>query len=132
MRENLPKKRYVNNYPDVLKYFTSNFALVVDATLVGEDLMLLQYQMIDDAADITRKSKVVLAAFTTAHARSILYQHISKMKNPQNVLYCDTDSIMYIDEHVSGLDVHRDISIGSSLGDMTDKLPKTVKADNFF
>ena len=132
MRENLPKTRYVNNYPDVVKYFTSNFSRVIDATLVGEDLMLLQYQMIDDAADIPRKSNVVLAAFTTAHARSILYQHISKVKNPQNVLYCDTDSIMYIDEQVSGLDAHRDIPIGSYLGDMTDELPKTVTVDNFF
>ena len=132
MRENLPKTRYVNNYPDVVKYFTSNFSRVFDATLVEEDLMLLQYQMIDDAADIPRKSNAVLAAFTTAHARSILYQHISKVKNPQNVLYCDTDSIMYIDEQVSGLDAHRDIPIGSYLGDMPDELPKTVTVDNFF
>ena len=132
MRENLPKTRYVNNYPDVVKYFTSNFSHVIDTTLVGEDLMLLQYQMIDDAADIPRKSNVVLAAFTATHARSILYQHILKMKNPYNVLYRDTDSIMYIDDQVSGLDAHRDILIGSHLGDMTDGLPKTVTVDNFF
>ena len=87
--------------------------------------------MIDDGADIPRKSNVVLAAFTTAHARSILYQHIWKVKNPQNVLYCDTDSIMYIDEQVSGLDAHRDIFMGSYLGNMTDELPKTVTVDNF-
>ena len=39
---------------------------------------------------------------------------------------------MYIDEQVSGLDAHRDIPIGSYLGDMTDELPKTVTVDNFF
>ena len=39
---------------------------------------------------------------------------------------------MYIDEQVSGLDAHRDIPIGSYLGDMTDEFPKTVTVDNFF
>ena len=87
MRGNLPQTRYVNDYPVVVKYFTSNISRVIDATLLGADLMLLQYQMIDDAADIPRKSNVVLAAFTTAHARSILYQHILKVKKPQNILY---------------------------------------------
>ena len=71
--------------------------------------MLLQHQMIDDAAEIPRKSNVVLTAFTTAHARSILYQHMSKVKNPQNVFFCDADIIMNVDEQVSGLNAHRDI-----------------------
>ena len=39
---------------------------------------------------------------------------------------------MYNDEQVSGLDAHRDIPIGSYLGDVTDELPKTVTFDNFF
>ena len=39
---------------------------------------------------------------------------------------------MYIVEQVSGLDAHRDIPIGSYLGDMTEELSKTVTVDNFF
>ena len=34
MRENLPKTRDINNYTDVIEYFTSNTTGVLDATLV--------------------------------------------------------------------------------------------------
>ena len=130
MRENLPKRRYVNNYPDVVKSFTSNFSRVLDAALVGDDLMLLQFQLVDDAADVHRKSNVILAAFTTAHARAVLYQFISLVSKPENVLYCDTDSVMYIDDNPD--DGHRDIPLGSSIGEMTDEVPENVVIDHFF
>ena len=82
MRENLPKIRYVITYSEVVKLFTSNATKVLDAALFGNDLMLLQYQMIDDASDVPRKSNVNLASFTTANARVILYNYLSKVKNP--------------------------------------------------
>ena len=92
MRDNMPKTRYINSYREVVDYFTSRTKRVTDATLVGDDLMLLQYQLIDDAADAPRKTNVILAAFTTAHARIILYKNMQMVKNARNVLYCDTDS----------------------------------------
>ena len=136
MRENLPKTRFINNYRDVVNYFTSSTKRVLDATLVGDDLMFLQYQEIDDAADAPRKSNVVLAAFTTAHARSILYDYISKVKHPEQVLYCDTDSIMYVNE--TNFSIHEDdeitldIPTGNNLGEMTDELPKNVEILTFY
>ena len=73
MRENLPKTRYVKSYSEVVQFFTSNTTKILDAALVGDDLMFLQYQMIVDASDVPRKSNVILASFTTANARFILY-----------------------------------------------------------
>ena len=78
MRENLPKIRYIKNYTDVIEYFTSNTTGVLDATLVGNNLMYLQEKDIDDAADSARKSNVVLARFTTAHARTVLYGYMQR------------------------------------------------------
>ena len=98
MRENLPKTRYVKTSSEVVKFFTSNTTKVLDAALVGDDLMFLQYRVIDDASDVPRKSNVILASFTTANARVILYSYLSKIKNPSNILYCDTDSIMYVQD----------------------------------
>ena len=130
MRDNMPKTRYINNYKEVVEYFTSRTKRVTDATLVGDDLMLLQYQLIDDAADAPRKTNVVLAAFTTAHARVILLNNMHMVKNPQNVLYCDTDSIMYVqDMEISD---SPDINIGSGLGEMTNELPDDVIIDKFW
>ena len=130
MRDNMPKTRYVNNYREVVDYFTSRTKRVTDATLVGDDLMLLQYQLIDDAADAPRKTNVILAAFTTAHARIKLFNNMQLVKNPKNVLYCDTHSIMYV--HDQSLTDSPDISIGSGLGEMTDELPPDVLIDKFW
>ena len=82
MRENLPKTRYVNTYSEVVKFFTSNTTKVLDAALVGDDLMFLQYQMIDDASDVPRKSNVILASFTTANALVIFTAICQKSKTP--------------------------------------------------
>ena len=130
MRDNMPKTRYINSYREVVDYFTSRTKRVTDATLVGDDLMLLQYQLIDDAADAPRKTNVILAAFTTAHARIILYKNMQLVKNPRNVLYCDTDSIMYI--HDRSQSEIMDIPIGSGLGEMTNELPEDVLIDKFW
>ena len=124
MRDNMPKTRYVNNYREVVEYFTSRTNRVTDATLVGDDLMLLQYQLIDDAADSPRKINVILAAFTTAHARVILYENMQCVRNLKNILYCDTDSIMYVHDKSDGLE--QNIPLGSAMGEMTNELPDDV------
>ena len=82
--------------------------------------MFLQYQMIDDASDVPRKSKVSSASFTTANARVILYSYLSKIKNPSNIIYCDTDSIMYVQDSDYQSETP-DITTGSYLGDMTNE-----------
>ena len=130
MRDNLPKTRYVNNYREVVDFSTSRTKRVTDATLVGDYLMLLQYQLIDDAADAPRKTNVILSAFTTTHARIILLNNMQLVKVLKNVLYCDTDSIMYVrDKERCELP---DIPIGSSLGEMTDELPNDVLIGKFW
>ena len=99
-------------------------------TLVEDNLMLLQYQLIDDAADAPRKTNVILAAFTTAHARIIFIDNMQKVKNPKNVLYCDTDNIMQV--HDKTKSESPDILIGSGLGEMTNELPPDVMIDKFW
>ena len=86
MRENLPKTRYINNNTDVIEHFTSSTTRVLDATFVGNDFMYLQYKDIDDAAVSARKSNVVLAGFTTAHARTVLYVCMQRVKKTTNML----------------------------------------------
>ena len=92
--------------------------------------MLLHYRQIDDAADIPRKTNVILADFTTAHAQTILYKNMQKVKSARNNLYCDTDSIMYIE--VENQSEAVDIPIGTGLGEMTKELPKDVLIDTFW
>ena len=92
--------------------------------------MLLQYQLIDHAAEAPRETNVILGAFTTAHARIILYKNMQIVKNARRVLYCNTDSIMYI--HDKNQSEAVDIPIGTGLGEMTNELPEDVLIDKFW
>ncbi|CAB0043049.1 unnamed protein product [Trichogramma brassicae] len=58
---------------------------------------------------------VVLAAFTTAQARLILYESLARMNT--RVLYYDTDSIIYVSR-----EGEPDLPTGSMLGQLTDEL----------
>ena len=55
-----------------------------------------------------------IACFTTSHARLMLYNKIDYLK--EQVLYFDTDSIIYVDDGT------RNVKTGDMLGDMTDEI----------
>ena len=128
MRENLPKTSYVNSYADILNAFTSPETEVVDMYLVNPEVAVLQQKKKRQFPDLPTKTNVILAAFTTAHARTILYRYMSTLENvKERLCYCDTDSVMYL--HAPGLN---SIPTGSYLGDMTDELPSSVRIDEFY
>ena len=85
MLKKLSKLCHVKKFPDVVKFLTFITTKALDAALVGDDLMLLQYQTIGDAADVTRKSKLNLASIIPANASVILYNYLSKIKNLQRI-----------------------------------------------
>ena len=121
--------RYVNSYPEFVDFLTSRTKRVSDATLVGHDFTFLQYQLIDDAADAPRKPKVLLAAFITSYARIILLNKMQLVEDWKNVLYCDTDSIIFFrDKEEWEL---LDILIVSSLSEMNDEFPNDVLTDKY-
>ena len=87
--------------------------------------------MIDDASDVPWKSKVILASFTTAKACVILQNYLLKVKNPSNTLYCDTDSIMYIQKPLE-FSENPLFQTGSHRGEMTNGLAHDVDVDSFY
>ena len=93
--------------------------------------MFLQYQKIDDASDVPRKSNVLLASFTTENARVILNSYLLKLKNSSNLIYCETDSIMYVQDSDYKSETP-DIPTGSYLGEMTNELPDDVDVDSCY
>ena len=85
--------------------------------MVSEEIVRLQYESEDDFIEILPNTNVVLAGFTTAHARLKLYSYLGHLQT--NVLYYDTDSIIYIDDGRI-----TPITTGNYLGDLTDELAK--------
>ena len=61
-------------------------------------------------------SNVIIASFVTAYARLELFKYIHKLG--ENVLYYDTDLVIFIEDTENG----KCLQIGEYLGDMTDEL----------
>ncbi|KAL3976503.1 olfactory receptor [Sarotherodon galilaeus] len=60
-------------------------------------------------------NNVFIAAFTTAYARLKLYEYLEKLQ--RNVLYTDTDSLIYVVK-----EGEKPLQLGNFLGDLTDEL----------
>ena len=62
-----------------------------------------------------RSNNIFIAAFTTAYARLKLYDYLERLQ--RNVLYTDTDSLIYVVK-----DGETPLELGNYLGDLTDEL----------
>ena len=74
MRDNLSQIEYVDKYERLAEMFGSKTIDVEDAFVVGEDLVMVQFKDKDEFVSESSKTNVVMAAFTTAHARCCLYE----------------------------------------------------------
>lgn len=79
--------------------------------------MYVNYVLEDESVSPTPTANVVIAAYTTAQARLKLYSYLEQLK--ERVLYCDTDSIIFISRTDEW-----EPCCGKFLGDLTDELTK--------
>lgn len=96
---------------------------VNDMYFVDEKTAWVNWNYKDDArkCDVvssTQNLSLVTGAYTTAQARLLLYEQLHRLQH--RMLYCDTDSIIYIEN----VDVHNEYkpSIGMNIGDLTDEI----------
>jgi G:T-mismatch repair DNA endonuclease (very short patch repair protein) len=85
-------------------------------TCIGEDSLVVNYEVPDELKPTCNTINVVAAAFITAGARIRLYSYLDK--DPQSTLYMDTDSILYY----QSTDKAR-LPTGSYLGDLECEIP---------
>ena len=102
------------------------FSLISDAALdistlrlCTDDILEAVYTSVQENAVKGTKTNIFVAAFTTCHARLKLYESLDTLQ--QQVLYCDTDSVVY-----KWRPGQPSIAIGDFLGDMTDELDGDV------
>lgn len=102
------------------------FRLITDDTLeittlrlCTDDIMEVVYTSVQDNVPKSTKNNIFIAAFTTSYARIKLYQSLDKIQH--NVLYYDTDSVIY--QWKPG---QPSIPTGNYLGDMKDELDGDV------
>ena len=69
---------------------------VADARLVNDETTEVQYRNVGEFEEPDNKVNIVIAAFTTAYARLKLYDLLDLLQ--EQVLYYDTDSVIYVHE----------------------------------
>ena len=83
-----------------------------------EDYYIFTYKFVDDSMSTPGNTSVVVAAFITAYARLLLLKEMRLLhESGQEVLYCDTDSIVYVERANS----YRP-DIGPFLGQLSDEI----------
>jgi len=63
--------------------------------IMNDEMVKIVYKKVDDEQRIQPNTNIFIACFTTCWARLKLYQDGLSKLNPQQVLYFDTDSIIY-------------------------------------
>ena len=75
----------------------------------------MRYDFKDQFVDNPKNTNILIACFTTSHARLMLYEKLEELQD--KVAYFDTDSIIFIDDGTKSIETG-----GDMLGDLTDEL----------
>ena len=94
MRTNMPKIKIIDSIAQIVTMMTDPNINVTDLVPVNANLMLANYKLQDNIEPIMPNLSILIALFTTSHARLILYDSLQKLE-PKQALYLDTDSILY-------------------------------------
>lgn len=82
---------------------------------VNEETVEMRWKYVDEFVEISDKTNVIIAAYTTAQARLKLYGYLDMLGD--RLLYCDTDSIVF-----SSRPGEPEPPLGDYLGDLTNEV----------
>jgi hypothetical protein len=90
-RPNQPQTKVVNNYTEMWNLITNPQIEILGDTMIN-DMLIYNYQYVEDKMAKPGNTSVALAAFVTSYARLKLYDEIEKIEasTPGSVLYFDT------------------------------------------
>ena len=114
-RSNLTKTELVTDPNRLFELLSSEETEVPDIRLVNPETVEVQFKSAWGFEESNDKVNIVIAAFTTAYARLKLYDLLDQLQ--EQVLYYDTDSVIYV--HEPG---KPEPPLGDYLGDLTDEL----------
>ena len=118
-RPNKPKTVTITSPSQLFPLLFNSHTNLTTLRICNEDVLEAVYTEIEENIIPSNKTNVFIAAFTTAWARLRLYEALDVLK--KNVLYYDTDSVVY-----KWRPGQPSIPIGDFLGEMTDELEGDV------
>ena len=111
-------KEYIDNEADFYKIVLNDKIEKIGICFLNENLVYANYESKDEFLKVKYDANIFIACFTSSWARLRLYDMADKLG--KNICYCDTDSVVYIEN-----DETKEIAekyIGNSLGEWTDEL----------
>ncbi|CAB3995510.1 Retrovirus-related Pol poly from transposon 412 [Paramuricea clavata] len=114
-RPNMTKVKIMSDPAEYFDLLSSDQINVTDANFINDELIEVHFENVDEFVEADGKTNVVIAAFTTAHARLKLYGVLEQLN--RRVLYFDTDSVIYVSKEDEW-----EPTTGSYLGQLADEL----------
>ena len=73
---------------------TSSSQVTKNVRFVSEEMIHMDWLYLDDFVEVSGRTNVVIAAYTTAQARLKLYGYLERLNT--RTLYCDTDCNLFL------------------------------------
>ena len=115
LRTDLPSCELISEPERFTQLMFSDSYHISHFCFVSDDVALVQWKHKDTRLERARDVNVIVGAVTTAHARLMLYDLLDKLQ--ERVLYCDTDSIIFVSKEGEWVP-----PLGPYLGDLTDEI----------
>ena len=115
-RENAQQTQFIHDPCELFKMVTNPSLIVNNLTIVNDDVLMANWERVEEDIALLKSVNVAIAAYTTASARLELYKYLEQLD--RRVLYYDTDSIFFISEYDGQLEP----PTGDFLGDLTDEM----------
>jgi hypothetical protein len=114
-RNNMRKTTHTDKSEEFFDLISSEKKIITNVTFPTNEIAEVQWEEEDNFITPSKTTNVVLAAFTTAHARIALFKILNQLN--EKVCYYDTDSVIFIENEDTPL-----IPTGDFLGDLTDEI----------
>ncbi|XP_074648849.1 uncharacterized protein LOC141904197 [Tubulanus polymorphus] len=121
---NKTSAKYISDPGEFYELILDSAVEISDIIICNDDVLRVHYKTKSEFVKPNSRTNVAIAAFTTAHARLILYTYTEKLGD--RTLYTDTDSIIY-----SVKPGEWEPDTGNFLGDMTDELGRNCYITEF-
>ncbi|XP_072039103.1 uncharacterized protein [Amphiura filiformis] len=114
-RSNMSQTVILDDPSEVYKLLTSDSVTVDNIRLINDEVIEVTYKDDDAFARVNLNTNVVIAAFTTCHARLKLYEVLEKLG--ERAMYQDTDSVVFLSRPGDW-----EPTTGDYLGQLTDEV----------
>jgi hypothetical protein len=116
-RSNRSQTKLISEPHELYRFLVTPVMEVQNMVFASDDVVWISWQFTsEERVPSLRHTSEVIGAFVTAGARIYLYGYLDRLQD--KAIYCDTDSVLYIQPN----DAPVLVETGENLGEMTSEL----------